>query len=115
MMPAVPVPKGAKIARPVEVKLKSTWRYNPKRNVFVSETGHEFVPSKALPKNTKIVRKVPGLGRSASQSLSKVERDLARYVQVILPKSASLADYLVDISAWPCVEEAHLAPEVSLP
>lgn len=115
MMPAVPLPKSAKIARPVELKLKSDWRYDSKRGVFVSKSGQVFAPRKALPRNTRIVYKVPSLARAARSGLSKAERDLQRYVQVILPRSASPAGYLEAISAWPSVEDAHLAPEVSLP
>jgi hypothetical protein len=115
MMPAVRVPKRAKIARPVELRLRARWRYDEKRRAFVSETGQEFAPAKALPKHTRIVPKVPSVARAPRATLSKAERDLQRYVQVILPGNASPDAYLADIAAWPCVEEARMAPEVSLP
>jgi hypothetical protein len=36
-------------------------------------------------------------------------------MQVILPPSHPPENYVKAVQAWPCVEEAHLAPEVSLP
>ena len=47
--------------------------------------------------------------------LSKWERDLQLHMQVILPEGASPQDYVDIIRAWPSVEEAWVAPEVSLP
>jgi hypothetical protein len=43
-----------------------------------------------LPKNSRILYKVSSLARSAAKGLSKAEKDLQRYMQVILssPNSA---------------------------
>ncbi len=49
------------------------------------------------------------------RKLSPSERDLRRYMQVILPDGVSAADYVEIVRAWPSVEEAWVAPEVSLP
>lgn len=114
-MPAIPVPENSNIRTPVDLKLKPTWSYEPSRHVFVSGTGEKFKPSKELPKNTKIVYKVPALARADETELSKYEKDLRRYMQVILPAGNSPAEYLDAIRDWPCVEEAHTAPEISLP
>lgn len=113
MYPAVPPPKSL-TARPVDFKLKPGWRYDEAKGIFLSGKGAEFAPL-PLPKKTRIVYKVPSLARSSRDRLSKAEQDLQRYMQVILPPSHQPEDYLTTVQSWPCVEEAHPAPEVSLP
>ncbi len=115
MMPAVPLPQSAGIKTPVEVKLKPKYRYDSSRRVFESDTGERFKPSGDLPKNTRIVYKVPALAEADPARLSKHEKDLRRYMQVILPEGESPADYVETIRAWPSVEDAWVAPEISLP
>jgi hypothetical protein len=99
----------------VELKLKPRYRYDSSRRVFESESGERFKPSVELPKNTRIVYKVPALAEADPAKLSKYERDLRRYMQVILPTGESAADYVDAIRAWPSVEDAWIAPAVSLP
>ncbi len=113
MYPSVRLPKGA-VTQPVDLKLKRGWRYDEAKGVFVSSSGTQFTPA-PLPKGTRIVYKVPRLARSSSDRLSRAERDLQRYMQVILPAASAPERYLKTVQAWPCVEEAHVAPEVSLP
>ena len=115
MMPAVPVPRGAGVRTPVDFKLKPQWRFDASRRAFVSESGETFALRGALPKNSKIVYKVPSLARAAPAALSAAERDLQHYMQLILPPDSAADDYLQVVRAWPCVAEAHLAPAVSLP
>jgi hypothetical protein len=115
MIPAVRLPAGSKVRTPIDLKLKPKWRFDQKRRVFVSDSGEEFVPRGQLPRNSRIVYKVPGLVHADQARLSKHERDLRRYMQVILPAAESPAGYLEVVRAWPAVEEAHVAPEVSLP
>jgi hypothetical protein len=115
MMPAVPVPQSAGIRTPVEVKLKPKWRYDSSKRVFESDSGERFKPSGELPKGTRIVYKVPALAEADPATLSKSEKDLRRYMQVILPEGESPADYVEAIRAWPSVEDASVAPEISLP
>lgn len=115
MMPAVPVPRGAKVARAVDVKLKAGWRFDPKRGVFTSERGETFTVGRAVPRSARIVPKVPSLARAAPARLSKAERELRRYVQVLLPPRADPARYVEAIRSWPSVEDARPSPAVSLP
>jgi len=115
MMPAVPPPRSAGIRTPVEVKLKPKYRYDPSRRVFESDRGERFKPAADLPKKTRIVHKVPALAQARPADLSKYEKDLQRYVQVILPEGESAAHYVEKIRRWPGVEDAWVAPEVSLP
>lgn len=112
MMPAVPRPGHIRV--PVDLKLRRGWRFVPERRVFESASGETFAP-RGLPRNTRIVYKAPALARAAEATLSKPERDLRRYLQVILPAGESAADYVSLVRAWPSVEAAHVAPDVSLP
>jgi hypothetical protein len=112
MIPEVPLPRGSKIRTPIDLKLKSAWRFDSRRGVFVS-ADQTFKPE--LPPKSRIVYKVPSLAKADPSKLSKAERDLQRYIQVILPPGRRPAAYLERIRAWPCIAEAHVAPRVSLP
>ena len=112
MYPAVRQPKG--LARPVDFKLRSGWRYDDGEGAFHGPRGARFMPT-ALPKKTRIVYKTPTLAKADPKGLSRAERDLQRYMQVILPSSHEPGKYVPEVESWPCVEEAHPAPEVSLP
>jgi hypothetical protein len=115
MIPAVPLPRGVKIAPTIEVKLGRDWRYDPKRGLFMSERGEQFAPGRALPGTARIVPKVPSLARTAPARLSKAERELTRFVQIVLPPRTDPARLIAAIRRWPSVEDAQPAPRVSLP
>ena len=113
MYPAVPPPKELS-GRSVDFKLKPGWRYDEAKGVFVDPNGVEFAAPR-LPKNSRVLYKVPSLARSAPRKLSGTEQDLQRYMQVILPSPRSTKTVLQAVQSLPGVEEAHLAPEISLP
>jgi hypothetical protein len=113
MYPAVPPPKGL-VGRSIDYKLKPGWRYDTVKKVFVDAKGAQFAP-RSLGKKSRVVYKVPGLAKVTPERLSKAERDLQRYMQIILPPSRSPQGLLKAVQSWPCVEEAHVAPEISLP
>lgn len=115
MIPAVPLPAGSGIKTPIELKLKPGWRFDKSRRRFVSESGEEFKPGGELPKSSKLVYKIPSLAEADESKLSRYEKDLRSYMQVILPEGESPAEYVEAVRAWPSVEEAHVAPEISLP
>ena len=115
MYPAVPVPRDARLRPSIDVTLKPGWRLEPGKRIFVSGTGETCRPSGELPKGTRIVPKVPALAKTPPGKLSEPERDLQRYVQVILPAGESASTHLKTVRAWDCVESASLPPEVSLP
>jgi len=115
MMPAVPAPKSAAIRVPVELKLKRNYKYDSRKRVFESGSGTSFDPYRDLPKDTRIVYKVPALAAADEAKLSKPEKDLRRYMQVILPQGVSPQDFVEIVRAWPSVEEASVGPDVSLP
>lgn len=113
MIPAVPPPEGL-TGKSIDCKLKAGWRYDEARGVFRGAKGAEFA-APALPKKARLVYKVPGLARAQPRGLSAAERDLQRYMQIILPTAAAAKALLGAVKSWPCIEEAHLAPEISLP
>jgi hypothetical protein len=113
MMPAVP-PPGGLVRTPIDLTLKPAWRYDSRRHRFVARSGDTFTPA-GLPTGTKIVYKTPGLIRKDQARLSAAERDLIRYMQVILPAGESASEHLGAVRAWPPVEDASLGPEISLP
>jgi hypothetical protein len=118
MIPTVRVPASAKLRTPVEVKLKAGWQFDAARRVFVSDRGETFAPRGELPARSKIIHKTPSLAAAArvgKAKLSDPERNLLRYLQVILPTERSPAEFVQTIRQWPCVENAALPPEISLP
>ncbi len=115
MFPAVPLPQGNPVRIPVEATLKSGWRYDARRRMFVSDKGMTFKPGGELPKRSRIVSKVHGLVGSKARQLSAPQRDLLRYLQVILPPDESAAAYVDTVRAWPCIADAQVGPDVSLP
>ena len=113
MLPAIPPPKKL-TGRSIDLKLKPGWRFDEAKGVFIDRSGVEFATPR-LPKNSRVLYKVPSLARSASRKLSVAERDLQRYMQVILPSPRSTKSVLQAVQSLPGVEEAHLAPAISLP
>ena len=113
MFPSVPPPKEL-VGKNIDCKLKPGWRYDEERAVFVGPKGEVVAPA-SLPKGARIGYKVPSLARSSRRSLSAAERDLGRYLQVILPTARGVKKLVPVVQSWPAIEEAHLAPEVSLP
>jgi hypothetical protein len=115
IVPGVSLPPNSPIRRPVELKLKPGWRFDAGKRVFVSEAGERVSPGADLPKRTRIVPTVPTLASADEATLSPAERDLRRHVQVILPPGEPPDRYVDAVRAWPCVEQADVGPEVSLP
>jgi hypothetical protein len=114
-IPVARVPAKSGIRIPVEIKLKPGWRYVASRRAFESSRGERFAPRSDLPKNSRIVYKVPKLAEADTRQLSRHERELSRYMQVILPAGEAPENYVKAIGAWPCVAEVQVGPDVSLP
>lgn len=114
-IPAVPVPGDAGVRMPLDFTLRAGWHFDSTRRVFASTAGATFSPRGVLPKGSRIVYKVPALANADPATLNAHERDLRRYMQLILPIGESPAVYLRAVRAWPPVEQAHVGPEVSLP
>jgi hypothetical protein len=114
-IPAVPLPGDGSVRTPLDFKLKSGWRFVSKSCAFESDSGEAFSPRGDLPAGSRIVYKVPNLARADASKLNEHERELRRYMQLVLPQGESPAPYLRTVRGWPCVEEAQVGPEVSLP
>lgn len=112
MLPAVPPPPG--LLRPVSVKLKPGWAFDVKARQFRGPGGEAFTPE-GLPRGTRLEPTVPQLAGRPRKTLSAAERDLQRYVQVVLPTGNDPEAYVQAIRAWPCAASATAAPAVSLP
>ena len=97
------------------VKLKDAWGFDAARCIFLTATGKKFSPREDLPKQSRIVFMTPDLAKRRPETLSKEERNLAQYLQVILPKGTDAAAYIPVVNRWECVEEVKLPPEISLP
>ena len=80
-----------------------------------SGSGTSFDPHRDLPEDTRIVYKVPALAAADKLRLTQSEKELRRYMQVILPQGVSPQDFVEIVRAWPSVEEASVGPYVSLP
>jgi hypothetical protein len=113
MFPSVPPPKEL-VGKSIDCKLKPGWRYDEKRAVFVGPKGEAQTPA-SLPKGARIVYKVPNLSLASRRSLSPAERDLSRYLQVILPAARGVEKLVPLVQSWPAIEEAHVTPQISLP
>lgn len=98
------------------VKLRRGWRVASGRRVFVGPNAPgEFDPTAELPQGTRLEPMVPDLAKADPRSLSADEEELARYVHVVPPEGTSPAELLSKVRKWPCVSEARLPPEASLP
>ncbi|MFN0192593.1 MAG: hypothetical protein ACKVP5_11570 [Aestuariivirga sp.] len=113
MEPSVPPPEEL-VGKSIDCKLKPGWSYDEKRGAFVDPKG-AIAPPDALPKGARIVYKVPSLAARPARSLSAAERDLARYLQVILPSAKGQDQLLSAMRSWPAIEGAHATPQMSLP
>jgi hypothetical protein len=112
-VPEVPQPPG--VRTPIDVTMKAAWSYDPDARTFSSSSGETFALGGRLPRGTKVVHKTPALARKAPSRLSAAERDLRRYLQIILPPGESPAEYVAAVRKWPPVERADLGPGISLP
>jgi hypothetical protein len=115
MMPAVPPPKSAAIRVPVELKLKRNYKYDSRKRVFVSGSGTSFDPHRDLPKDTRIVYKVPALAAADESGLSQPEKETSALHAGDPAEGVSPQDSVEMVRGWPSVEEASVGPDVSLP
>jgi hypothetical protein len=114
-VPAVPVPNDGSIRAAIDFTLKPEWSFDTKSRTFTSRSGETFSVRGLLPKGARLDYKVPSVARAALGTLNEHERDLRRYMLVILPAGQTPASYVRKVRGWPPVEEAHLPPKVSLP
>lgn len=111
MQPSVPPPPG--MPGLVSVKLRPGWAFDAKAQCFTGPKGATFTPD--LPAGARLTPTVPQLAGRPSGTLSAAERDLQRYLQVILPVGHDVAAFAADARRWPCAASADAGPAVSLP
>lgn len=111
MQPSVPPPPG--MPRVVSVKVKPGWAFDAKARCFTGPKGATFTPD--LPAGARLAPTVPQLAGRAPGTLSAAERDLQRYVQVILPEDHDVEAFAAAAGRWPCAASAEAGPSVSLP
>ncbi|MEZ5417416.1 MAG: hypothetical protein R2708_08735 [Vicinamibacterales bacterium] len=112
MQPAVPPPPGT--PRTITVTLKRGWAFDEKARRFHGPKAAAFTPTD-LPDGVRVQPTVPDLAGRPPAELSPEERDLQRYVQVVLPAGTLPPDLLTAIRRWPCTDSAIPGPDVSLP
>ena len=94
----------------VVLRLRTGWTYDPDRRRFSKAGGESFLPSKDLPKYTRIKYQVPSMSRKGKRS--QAEDELARGIQIVPPRDEPLAKLLKRIQSWSCVENAWISPEL---
>jgi hypothetical protein len=77
--------------------------------------GESLSVASDLPRGGELIPAVPHLQGVDPSGLSAAELDLARRVQVVLPRGADPAAVRARVKQWRCVEKVTLPPEISLP
>lgn len=112
-LPSVPPP--GDIRRPVIGKLKKGWTWDKQAAQFVGPRGKIFDPHDQLPPDTHCGLNVPILAKRRATSLSPAEKDLLRYIQILLPQGVEPEALAESIAQWPCFESAVASPRFELP
>ncbi len=99
----------------LDVRLEDGWRWDDKRGAFRTTAGETCEMGKMLPEGTVIRPTVEALAKADPKKLTPEERDLAHFVQIVLPKGADLAAVADTIGELPCVQSAKPGPKISLP
>jgi hypothetical protein len=97
------------------VKLKPGWRPLPEEGGCVSARGKRISLLEGLPQGVQIEAMIPALANAPVQTLTRDERQLARYLHVVFPRADELAAYSDVLRRSPCVEAVSLPPRVALP
>jgi hypothetical protein len=99
----------------IVARLRPGWRYDARRRGMISPAGETLTLPGELPRGSRVQYMVPELAEKPPEELTEDERTLGRYVHVILPAGTDPASHVATVAAWPCIEEAHLPPDISLP
>jgi hypothetical protein len=104
----------AKVRPSLSIRLRPGWHIAGPGE-FADAGGARLYVAADLPARAELVPTVPALAATDPKRLSAPERELARHVQLILPAGADAAKLLPVVRRWAAVEDAQLAPQVSLP
>jgi hypothetical protein len=100
----------------VRVKLAAGWRYDERARAFRNLTSGEMrAELQGVLGGATVVAVAPDYAKADPKLLSRDEENLARYVQIILPRALSVAEALHQVRGWDFVDSAEAAPSVSLP
>lgn len=103
------------LAPVVAAVLAPGWRIAAARGIFERAGAERLDFAADLPEGSRVVYTVPSLAGADASRLGAAERDLARHVQVILPRGADPAAALARVRRWACIERAAIAPRPALP
>ena len=107
--------QGEASVRPsLSLRLRPGWRLAAPGE-FADAGGAKLYVAAELPRGAELVPTVPALAAADPARLSAPERELARHIQLILPRGADAAKLLPVVKRWACVEDAQLPPRISLP
>jgi hypothetical protein len=97
------------------IRIKVSWRFDPKTSRFLSEGKQSVETRSDLPPHSHVRYRMPQLAAVRKETLGKDEANLARYFNVILPSGSDPSEFVKVVTKWPCVEEVEIPPEVGLP
>jgi len=103
------------LAPVVAAVLAPGWRIAAARGVFERAGAGRLDVAGDLPAGSRVAYTVPALARADPATLGEPERELARHVQIVLPRGADPRAALRRVRRWACVERAQLAPRPALP
>lgn len=101
--------------RALTLTLKPGWWFDAHAGAFVSADGSRTPIADRLPAGSRLVPTAPAVAQRPPAKRSAPERELARYVQLLLPADADAEATLRLVQGWDMVERAVRPPHVSLP
>ena len=97
------------------LRVRDGWRLNHDGSTFVAADGQQIDTAEVLPCTVTVEPRFPQLHSADQRSLTKDERDLTRYFNVLLPATAPLAEIQAALRVLPFCEQVDMPPEISLP
>ena len=114
MIPAIPPPKELR-CRSIDFKLKPGWRFDEAKGVFIHRSGLEFANRRGCRKTAASSIKCPAWRDRHPKNSPALKEICSATCRLIPPSPRSTKSVSQAVQSLPAVEEAHLAPEISLP
>jgi len=103
-----------KLPRYLVVRLKKGWHFEADSGRFVA--ARKSIDARSLlPKGAEVRPHIPQPAGAPGERASAAEKELARFVQVVLPRNADLRVAQRRIEELEAVQDVHVSPEVELP
>lgn len=112
-VPSVPPPAG--IPRPLVLQIRPDWTFLAGTSELLGPQGVRSAPLAELPAGSVVRPAVPDLAECESAALDESERELQRFLHIILPESVSPESWLEAVRRWPGVASVCVAPQCELP